>query len=82
MTLSTSDVARLLLQRLVSLAGEPRDLCFLAGADELRGRIAFGAMRLLRATVLRRCAFAGSPPALERRRIAARRLRIRHLLLA
>src|SRR4051794_41101443 len=42
-------------------------------ADELRGRAAFGVMRLLR--VLRRCAFAGSPPALERRRIAAPRFR-------
>ena len=47
-------------------------------ADELRGRTAFGVMRLLRAPVLRRCAFAGSPPALERRRIAAPRLRTRH----
>ena len=45
-----------LLQRLVSLAGQPRDLCFLAAADELRGRTAFGAMRLLRATVFGRCA--------------------------
>jgi hypothetical protein len=40
-------------------------------ADELRGRTAFDVARLLRATVLGRCAFAGSPPALERRRIAA-----------
>jgi hypothetical protein len=35
-------------------------------------------MRLLRAAVLRRCAFAGSLPGLERRRIAAPRLRTRH----
>ena len=35
-------------------------------------------MRLLRAAVFRRCALAGSPPALERRRIAAPRLRTRH----
>jgi GAF domain-containing protein len=34
-------------------------------------REAFGAMRLLPAGVLRRCAFASSPPAFERRRIAA-----------
>jgi hypothetical protein len=37
--------------------------------------------RLFRATVLRRCTFAGSPPALERRRIAAPGLRTRHLAL-
>jgi hypothetical protein len=40
-------------------------------ADELRGRTAFGVMRLLRAPVLRRCAFVGSPPVLERRFIAS-----------
>ena len=39
-------------------------------------------MRPLCATVLRRCAFAGSPPALERRRIAAPGLRTRHLALS
>src|SRR5262249_55510261 len=50
-------------------------------ADELRGRTACGAIRLLRA-VFRRCALAGPPPALERRRIVAPRLRTRHLGLA
>src|SRR5262249_38235545 len=40
-------------------------------ADELRERTVFGAMQLLRATGLRPCALACSPPALERRRIAA-----------
>jgi hypothetical protein len=50
--------------------------------EGLRGRTVFGALRLLRAAIFRRCALGDSPPALERRRIAARRLRIRHLLLA
>src|SRR5262249_55431587 len=49
--------------------------------EEPWGRTAFGAMRLLRAGVLRRCALAVSPPALERRRIAAPRLRTRPLLV-
>ena len=48
------------------------------GAKERRGRAAFDATRVLRATVLRRGALAGSPPALDRRRIAAPRLRTRH----
>src|SRR6516162_4181718 len=50
--------------------------------DELLGRAAFDVTRLLRTPVLRRCAFAGSPPALERRRITAPRIRTRHLALA
>ncbi len=48
-------------------------------ADEFRKRTAFGAMRLLRVVVFRRCALVGSPSALDRRRIAAPRLRTRHL---
>src|SRR5262245_41336764 len=47
-------------------------------ADELRERTAFAAMRLLRVAVFRRCALVGSPPALDRRRIAAPQLRTRH----
>ena len=39
-------------------------------ADELRGRPAFGAMRLLRAAAFRACALGDLSPALERRRIA------------
>ena len=35
-------------------------------------------MRLFCATVFRRCALVGPPPGLERRRIAAPRLRTRH----
>ena len=38
-------------------------------ADALRERTAFGAMRLLRTAVFRRCALVGSPPALDRRRM-------------
>jgi hypothetical protein len=40
-------------------------------SDGLRERTAFGVMRLLRAPVFRRCALAGSPPALDRRLIAS-----------
>ena len=47
-------------------------------ADELLGRAVFDVTRVLRAPALRRCAFAGSPTAAERRRIAAPRLRTRH----
>src|SRR5215831_20098996 len=76
---STSDIAVSCLRdssrSRVSLA----TFVSLRAADELRGRTAFNAMRLLRVTVLRRCALAGSPPALDRRRIAAPRLRTRHL---
>src|SRR6516225_9189956 len=47
--------------------------------DELRERTVTGTMRLLRATVFRRCALADLPPALDRRRIfAAPRLRTTH----
>src|SRR5262249_24808240 len=45
--------------------------------DDLREHTTFGAKRLLRATVFRRGALVGSPPALDRRRIAAPRLRTR-----
>jgi hypothetical protein len=45
-------------------------------ADELRGRIAFGAMWVLRATALRRCALVCSPPALDRRRIARQAIEV------
>jgi hypothetical protein len=47
-------------------------------ADELLGSSTFDVTRLLRATVLRRCTLIGSPPAVERRRIVAPRLRTRH----
>jgi predicted signal transduction protein with EAL and GGDEF domain len=47
-------------------------------AGELRERAAFGVMPLLRAPVLRRCAFAGSSLGLERRFIASPSLRTRH----
>jgi len=36
----------------------------------------------LRAAVFRRCALVGSPPALDRRRIAAPRLRTRHFKIS
>ena len=45
----------------------------------LRPRAAFGGTRLLRTPVLRRGAFAGWPPPLERRLIAAPGLKIRYL---
>src|SRR6516225_3054276 len=48
----------------------------LRAADGLR--TTFGAMRLLRAAVFRPCALGDLPPALDRRRIAAPRLRTRH----
>src|SRR6516164_4933488 len=41
-------------------------------------RTPFGVTPLLRTAALRRCGFARSPPALERRRIATPRLRTRH----
>ena len=63
--------SRLLLQRLVQFAGEPRDLCFLAGSGEPRRRTAFGAMRRFSVAALRRRVLIGSPPALERRLIGA-----------
>src|SRR5262249_203586 len=47
-------------------------------ADELLGRATFDVTPLFCAPVLGRSAFAGSPPALDRRRIAAPRLRTRH----
>src|SRR5262249_7502276 len=50
-------------------------------ADELRGRTAFGAMRALRAAAFGACALRDLPPALDRRRIAAPRLRTGHLAL-
>ena len=69
----------LLWQCLVSLASKPRYLRFLARRlTEPRRRIVFGAIPLLRPAVLRRCALVGSPPALDRRRIAAPRLKTRH----
>ena len=47
-------------------------------ADELLGSSAFDVTRLLRTPVLRRCAFAGSSLALERRFIASPSLSTRH----
>src|SRR6516162_1171443 len=46
--------------------------------DELRLCVTFRAMRLLRAAAFGACALGDLPPALDRRRIAAPRLRTRH----
>src|SRR6516165_6388052 len=73
MTLSTSAVARCCWS--VSSRSRLNRATFAFKSEEGgRGwRTAFGAMRLLRAPVLRRGALVGSPPPLDRRRIAAPR---------
>ena len=61
---------RLLLQRLVPFADDPRELCFVSGIGGRR-RTAFGALPPFSVIAFRRRALIGSPPALERRLIAS-----------
>ena len=77
MTLSTSAVARCCWSAASRSRVSRATFVPSRTADDLREG-AVGARRLLRAPVLRRCALVCSPPALERRRIAAPRLRTRH----
>ena len=67
-----------LRQSLFALAGEPRDLRFSADSERTLRPAAFDVRGALRASALRRRTFTGSPSPLERRRIAAPRLRTRH----
>jgi hypothetical protein len=73
MILSTSAVARCCWSASSRSRVSRATFASKSAADELRERTVFGAIPLLRATVFRRCALVGSPPALDRRRIAAPR---------
>ena len=70
MTASTSDVAALLLQRLVQFAGKPSDLLLSTGSGRM-GRPFFGALRRFGSCVFARRALMVLPPALERLFIAS-----------
>ena len=60
---------RQLLQRLVPLTCEPRDICFLAGSEGTTTPCRLWRIAALQR--LRRCVFASLPPALSRRLIAS-----------
>ena len=74
MTWSTSDGRRLLLQRLVPLAGEPRDLVLATRELNRDGSRLWVRLRPFSFNALRGRALAGLPPALERLFIASTRM--------
>src|SRR6516165_4263644 len=76
MTLRTSAVARCCWS--ASSRSRASRATSVSSREELRERTAFGATRLLRAAAFPPCALGDLPPALDRRRIAAPRLRTRH----
>src|SRR5215472_4738780 len=65
MTLSTSAVAHCRCNDSFSSRVSRATFVSSRAADELRGRTAFGAIRLLRTAVFRRGALGGSQPALD-----------------
>ena len=78
MTLSTSALAACRCNNSFSSRVSRATFVSRLAVEVLRGCPAFGAMRLLRAAAFGACALGDLPPALDRRRIAAPRLRTRH----